>query len=95
MSLADLAKVAVELYRDSPLMDGRLPKERRIQLKRTIGCIASQHHLHKTISSMRSEGYQENSQAMRVMFSRLTDVEAELKRLEVAYGTITKLPYLT
>lgn len=95
MKLANLAEKAVDIYRQNPLMDGTLDLRRRGELKGIIGAIASQKHLHRTISSMRSEGYQENSPAIRVFLNRLEPIESLLKRYEVAYGQITKLPYLT
>lgn len=95
MSLADLALKAVEIYRDNPTLDGSISKNRRRELKAVIGAISSQRCLHQTISSMRSEGYQENSRAIREFLNRLEPIEALLKRYEVAYGQISKLPYLT
>ena len=95
MKLADAVQKAVEIYRQNPTLDAKLGKQRRGELRGVIGCVASQGHLQRTISDMRFAGYQENSPAIRLFYNRLSEVEAQLKQFEVAYGSITKLPYLT
>lgn len=95
MNLIDLVEKAVEGYRHTPIMDGSLNLESRMELRTLIGAVASQKHLRTTLSEMRSAGYQENSPALKVFKDRLRNVETTLKTLEGKYGKITSIQYQT
>lgn len=95
MTLTNAVEKIVENYRQNPTLPATLSLERRQEIKAIIGAIASQKQLQKTLSNMRSAGYQENSPALRIFQDRLRVVETTLKNLEGTYGKITNLQYQT
>lgn len=92
MTLATLIEQAVEKNRNSPIVSS---KGGASELKKIIGAVASQKMLQRTLSNMRSAGYQENSPALRIFIDRLRVIEGTLKNLEGTYGKITNLQYQT
>ncbi len=95
MSLKEVVQQTMETIRDNPNWPMKMDPQSRKNAKELLCAVASQRHLQNTIRDMQSTGYSENSPAIRVFLNRLEEVENTLKRYEVAYGEVSKLPYLT
>lgn len=85
MSVKSVAE-AQRVYRDSPNTFGHESSDvNRFELKRLMGLVASQRFLQEAIVDAGKDDYEEISHGIRHLWTRLKDVEDDLREAENRY----------